>query len=151
MPLVIACEAFLWAQNWQLAILAGISFAIWRYDGWGEQFLAMHGQARHYRNRNKKKWVTKIADWLFVPIDRVSQYRAYGIVWGGLRGLYDLPAFIALSFLLGVPWIAPLGLLMGLQGYIYYFSRDLFGVDTAPAEWSMGIFRSTLWLIAVVL
>jgi hypothetical protein len=150
-PLIIACEAYLWTVfNWQVALLAGLGFAVWRYDGWGEANLAMHGSQIHYANRNRKKWVTKLADAIYTPNGTNKQRKLYGIIWGGIRGLYDLPAFIAVAVLFSNPLIAALGLLMGLQGAVYYLSGKLFpSRGTPPAELIMGAFRGSLWLGAL--
>ena len=149
-PFIIIAEAYLWSVfNWEVALLAGVAFCLWRYDGWGEQFLAMHGDKKHYDNRNKSKFVTKIADYLYKPKNK-NQRKLYGIIWGGLRGLYDVPAFIALAVLLQNYQIAFLGLLMGLQGVVYYLAGCVFSnKGTPPAELAIGGYRGILWTGAV--
>lgn len=145
-PFIIGCEAWLWTHTPTYAALSFLAFPIWRYDGWGEQFLAIHGNDAAYKGRNTDKLITKIADKLYIPVT-ISQRKLYGVMWGGLRGLYDLPAFIILSVLLQNPYIAILGLLMGLQGAAYYLSGALFpNKGTPPAELIMGFLRGSLWL-----
>ena len=146
-PLLVGGEAWLWMFNWQIALLTMIAFPIWRYDGWGEQFLTMHGDRTHYNNR-RKKIITKIADFLFPNPSAIQDRKVYGMLWGGLRGLYDLSGFAALSILLQNYYIALIGLLMGLQGVMYYIDGKLPSkFHHAPA----GAWRGLLWTIALVM
>ena len=158
-PLIIGLDAWLICQllgipeqlSLTVAFIATVAFPLWRYDGWGEQNLAMHGDKKHYDRRNKNKFVTKIADWILPDAYLPSERKFYGIVWGGLRGLYDLPAFIIMSIVMENYYIAFAGLLMGLQGFIYFLVRKYIKQDTAPAELALGAWRGCLWLGALLL
>lgn len=146
-PLIIALEAFLWTGSALISAIFAVGFALWRYDGWGEQFLATHGDINAYNNRNKSKIITKIADFLMTPAS-VIERKVYGIIWGSFRGLYDVPLFIVLSILLN-SYIVFLGLLMGLQGALYYLTAKYWGEGTDKSEVVMGAFRGILLLMAL--
>lgn len=157
-PLLIGLEAWGWVQlsgisEWFIP-LSMVAFPLWRYDGWGEQFLAMHGKETKYQGRNKRKIVTKCADFIYQkflsPRKTIHSRKVYGMIWGGLRGLYDLPGLVALSILLQNYYIAFPGLLMGLQGVVYYLTARYLKEDTAHSEIAVGLLRGFLWLIAIV-
>lgn len=144
-PVIIGIEAWLWTTNPIASAIAAIAFPFWRYDGWGEQFLAMHGNQAHYAKRNQAKVITKLTDWLYTPNGNEEDHKLYGVLWGGLRGLYDLPAFVILGALVQNYYIPILGLLMAAQGFIYFLVGRYINQDTAPAEWLVGAYRGLLW------
>lgn len=149
-PLIIGAVAWAITGSWIIALINAIGFVVWRYPGWGEQFLAMHGDKHHFDNRNKSLPPTWLADKIYKPKNQ-TQRKMYGVIWGGLRGLYDIFAFITLAIVLQNYYIALIGLLMAAQGGIYFLVGKYIKQDTAPAEWILGGYRGVLWLRAITL
>lgn len=145
-PFIISIEAYLLTGSWQVCLITGIAFALWRYDGWGEQFLVMHGEKKHYDNRNTNKIITKIADFIYSSPPTQQARKRYGILWGGLRGLYDMIGFLALSIVLGNHYVMLAAPLMAAQGYIYYLVGNYIKQDTAYCEYALGFYRGLLWM-----
>jgi hypothetical protein len=134
--------------GWDVALALTLGFMIWRYPGWGEMFLAMHGDKQAYDDR-ERYFITWIADKIYIPLN-TSGRKVYGMIWGALRGLYDAPTFVALSVLLN-PYIALLALLMSIQGVVYHLVGRFIAEDTLLAEIAMGAYRGILLTIALLM
>lgn len=135
--------------GWDVALALTLGFMLWRYPGHGETFLAMHGNEENYINREKYV-ITWIADKIHIPLT-ASGRKVYGMIWGALRGLYDVPTFVALSVLLYNPYIGLLGFLMAIQGVVYYLVGRFIKEDTLHAEIAMGAYRGALLTLALII
>lgn len=147
-PALIFVDTLLF--GWATALILTLGFILWRYPGWGEIFIAMHGDELHYKNRDTDKLDIIIADFLYTPKDTEGRKR-WGVVYGAVRGLYDLPTFAALAVLYASPAALLLGFGMALLGLVYYLTPKLFSEDTAHAEYLGGALRGALLLTSLLL
>lgn len=118
-----AIVSFTWYNV--LIIWAGLMF--WCTFGWGKYFSAFHGRDSIYEIETT--WIDRIG-YKIIPAERAESLkeleddnRLRGMLCMSIRGgLFSIPMFAALSFTIN-PYAILIGLLMFLQGPIYYLMQ----------------------------
>lgn len=140
--LMLGVGAMIYHYPWQeviyYAAMAIVGVAAWAVWHWGSGFMAVNdSDRRDRRDYNNYAWIAHICDEA-VGVRRGSllswrQLRYWGACYMAIRGLFILPLFLLLGVSLMSPAGVAFGLLGGLQGTMYYYSRSV-----SAAEYKQG-------------
>lgn len=114
-PLYIGLLYGLLTWDWVIGLITGVGYQVYVISGWGD----------YWDFSEKRNDEVAMIDWLFrdtepgVWVDLASM---------SLRGMFAIFLFIGLAVYYSNPWPVAFGLLMLLQGPIYFLA-SLFGDD----------------------
>jgi hypothetical protein len=112
-----------------LGCVTALGLIFWDVWTWGDEFLAVapHNDTRDY---TRMPWLCHFCDWCLGTSEAVkltpAQAASWGTIYGSIRGLFLVPLFIALAYLLDQPEIAVLGTLGASQGIAYRVSPSVY-------------------------
>lgn len=117
--------------------IAMIGMTIWAVPANGEEFNALKNHVDSH-GTNGYKWIFWVCSKVLnIPITGIitnSQSRAYGTLYGAILGLFQLPLFMVLSYML-TPWAILFGLLGAVQGLIYRWSPTVLVAEWVNGAW----------------
>lgn len=121
-------------------VAVALGYYLWALPGWGLYFAAATGQWN--KDEVEVRFIDRIGLWLVPFITSQKNWSNYrrGVICMGLRGgIFSLPLFAALAFLV-TPWALAVWSLFFLQGVNYYVAgRILPNVNPIGlAEWMWG-------------
>jgi len=141
-----------WAAGlpWTTAVFLGATTALglifWDVWTWGNGFLAISGEDT--RDYTRMSWLCAMCDALtgVTPLTKLTrdQCLAWGTLYMTARGLFLVPLFIALAFLLHRPEIAVLGVLGASQGITYRASPTVYVAEFIFGGVIGGLLAATL-------
>ncbi len=122
---------------------------LWAVMGWGKYFMSFTGT--NVIHEKEVAWI----DWLTTKIYKFPENEKERMRWGtiamSLRGTHIVPLFLCLSWYLNNWLIAPIGLLLLLQGLIYAAQRWVLFVNhrVAIAEFITGMVIGLMLTLAL--
>lgn len=114
---------------WEYVIIFYLGYALYNIPGWGSGLVALHG------NKNFDHGHELVYDLI---TKHISEPFLQGICSMGLRSLYLLPFFITVGCFEKSMVIPTLGLLMLIQGFIYYLSGRIFNINEISLPATIG-------------
>ena len=133
-------------QDYWMAAVSAASFMIFRALSGGEKNMSMDHDVSDYTDRDRNQPWVWLADRLYVPLTE-SERNTYGRIVGAFSALPLLVLFGALVTCTGSIWIALIGLLPLLRGYVYTLTNKIWGPTTSYPEYLEFVLLGTLLVI----